>query len=115
MNANMDVVLRLLGLSLIVIGLREGVEGFEVLDVCGHELGVQVVGQQRFWLRSLGYELVVGCRGGEWSVLCRCADVELRSQSGSVRWKRRARGGASLPKTVLIGRVEMAQPKPNLL
>ena len=35
----MDVVLRLLGLARIVIGLREGVEGLEIFDVCSHKLG----------------------------------------------------------------------------
>jgi len=37
LNADMDVVLRLLGLSCIFIGFCEGVKGLEVLD-CGHKL-----------------------------------------------------------------------------
>jgi hypothetical protein len=39
LNANVDVVrlATLYWLSGIVIGLREGVEGLEILDVCGHE------------------------------------------------------------------------------
>lgn len=37
LDANVDVVLLTsLGLAASVIGLREGVEGLEILDVCGH-------------------------------------------------------------------------------
>lgn len=35
----MDIILLTrLGLSTRVIGLREGIEGLEILDVCGHKI-----------------------------------------------------------------------------
>ena len=66
LNTNVDVVL-LTGLcfSTSVIGLRKGIEGLEILDVCGHKID----GERSAafgWYRELGSENV-------WSGVC---DVE---------------------------------------
>lgn len=56
LNADMDIVLRLLGLSSILIGLREGVLGGQILDLLNARhirrgRGVSFLGKgERMWI-----------------------------------------------------------------
>jgi hypothetical protein len=72
LDTDVNVVLRLLGLAWIVIGLREGVEGFEVLNVRGHEPGWRDWREVKWRQTSRRGRVVLVDRGRWWDD----ADVE---------------------------------------